>query len=397
MKHGSLIGGALLVAGTSIGGGMLALPVLTSTAGFIPSTVLYFFCWLFMVCTGLLFLEITLWLHQDANIVTMAEKTLGLPGKAFAWVLYLFLFYSLTLAYVVGCGDLAAQLLNHNMSEWVGSLLFVLFAAPLLYAGTKVISQFNLVCMVGLGFFYFAFVYFGLPYVNQNLLTHRDWPSSLGALSIIFTAFAYQGIVPSLVSYLGYDARKTRCAIILGSIIPLIAYIVWQWLILGIVPLEGPNGLQETLKQGQTAIYPLKDFIGNPWIYITGQFFAFFALITSFFGVTIGLSDFLADSLKIKKDRKGKVLLCFLIFIPPLLISLIYPGLFLQALDVAGGFGCALLLGLLPVLMVWRGRYHLGYKSSLPLPGGKIALAALFAFVIFEIVFEVMSRAAKGI
>ena len=38
---GSVFGGSLLVAGTSIGGGMLALPVLTSLAGFIPSFIVY--------------------------------------------------------------------------------------------------------------------------------------------------------------------------------------------------------------------------------------------------------------------------------------------------------------------------------------------------------------------
>src|SRR6202034_2531754 len=103
--HGGLLGGSLLVAGTSIGGGMLALPVLTSVGGFVPSLVIYFSCWLFMACTGLLFLEVSLWLHAEANIVSMADRTLGKIGKYAAWGLYLFLFYCLTLAYIVGCGN----------------------------------------------------------------------------------------------------------------------------------------------------------------------------------------------------------------------------------------------------------------------------------------------------
>ena len=76
-KSGSVFGGALLVAGTSIGGGMLALPVLTSLGGFIPSLFIYLCCWLFMTCTGLLFLEVSLWMHAEANIVSMADRTLG--------------------------------------------------------------------------------------------------------------------------------------------------------------------------------------------------------------------------------------------------------------------------------------------------------------------------------
>ena len=101
----SVLAGSLLVAGTSIGGGMLALPVLTAYAGFLPSAVIFFLCWLFMASTGLLFLEVSQWMQRDANIVSMAESTLGKVGKYFAWVVYLFLFYCLTVAYMVGCGN----------------------------------------------------------------------------------------------------------------------------------------------------------------------------------------------------------------------------------------------------------------------------------------------------
>ena len=95
---GSVFGGSLLVAGTSIGGGMLALPVLTGLAGFMPSIVIYLLCWLFMASTGLLFLEISQWMRgegnkEESNIVSMAEKILGKSGKGFAWMVYLFLFY----------------------------------------------------------------------------------------------------------------------------------------------------------------------------------------------------------------------------------------------------------------------------------------------------------------
>jgi tyrosine-specific transport protein len=388
-KGGSLLGGVLLVAGTSIGGGMLALPVLTSLGGFIPSLVIYFFCWLFMACTGLLFLEISSWMKKEANIVSMAEMTLGKAGKIAAWCLYLFLFYCLTLAYVVGCGDLVSQLFQEHISEWVGSLIFVGLFGPFVYAGARLVGKLNIYLMIGLGFFYFAFVILGYQYVNSSHLSYRNWTLSLMALPISFTAFAYQGIIPTLVSYLDHDIRRTRLVIIIGSFLPLIAYIIWQWLILGIVPTHGSGGLAEALEQGENAVYPLKNFLQNPWIYVIGQCFAFFALVTSFFGVTLGLLDFLADALKVEKDTQGKLWLCTAIFLPPLVIAFIYPHIFLTALDYAGGFGCALLLGLLPILMVWSGRYSLGLKSDYAFPGGRIVLVLLILFVVFELACEI--------
>lgn len=388
-KSGTLLGGILLVAGTTIGGGMLALPVLTSLGGFYPSLLIYFLCWAFMACTGLLFLELCLHYGEGVNLVTLAEKTLGIGGKIFAWVIYLFLFYCLTIAYVVGCGNLLTDFFQNLLPSTIGPLVFTIIFAPFVYIGAQFIGKVNIILMICLAILYCIFVALGYPYVNVKLLTRREWLLSLIALPIAFTSFAYQGIVPTLTSYLNFDAKKTRKAILLGSFLPFITYVIWQWLILGIVPVDGPGGLAETLAQGENAVHPLKNFIQNPYIIAIGRYFAFLALLTSFFGVTLGLLDFLADGLKVKKDWKGKLLLCLIIFIPPVIIGSLHPDIFLVALDYAGGYGCALLLGLMPILMVWSARYYLQIPTSKQLPGGKLILSILICFVLFELGCEI--------
>lgn len=389
-RQGSILGGALLVAGTSIGGGMLALPVLTSMAGFLPSLAIYVLCWLFMASTGLLFLEVSQWVSHDSNIISMADKTLGHPGKFFAWGLYLFLFYCLTIAYIVGCGNIVQQMIPFQIPDWMGPLLFVIIFAPLILIPTATAGHLNIFFVAGLGLSYLAFVFLGFSYVKPELLNFADWSKSATVLPIAFTSFAYQGIIPTLNSYMHYDISKTRKAIIIGSFIPLIAYAIWQWLIMGIIPIHGEGGLIETLKQGNNAVYPLKNFIQSPAIYVIGQSFAFFALVTSFLGVALGLRDFLADGLKIKKTLRGKLILAVMILAFPLLIAVLYPHIFLIALDYAGGFGCALLLGLLPVLMVWVGRYILKMGGEEQLPGGRWILVILALFVIFEVTSELL-------
>lgn len=395
MTHhkGSLIGGIFLVAGTTIGGGMLALPVLTSLGGFIPSLCLFAACWLFMACTGLLYLETAQWAPKDSNIITMAETTLGLPGKAAAWGVYLFLFYCLTLAYMVGCGNLMSQALP--IPDWFGPLLFTILFAPIVFAGARTTGIVNLACMFGIAVFFAAFLVLGYRYVQTNLLLERNWPMALFALPVAFTSFGFQGIIPTLYGYLDHDVQKTKKAILIGSAIPLFVYIIWQWLILGIVPAYGEGGLVEAMHKGDNAVQPLKVFIHNPNIYFVGQYFAFFALVTSFFGVTLGLVDFMADGLKVKKTKKGKFWLSLLVFIPPLVLAMLYPRTFLIALDFAGGFGAALLLGLLPIIMVWSGRYRLKLPESQMLPGGKFALLIMIAFVLFEIGFELFHQLSK--
>lgn len=384
----NLFGGALLVAGTTIGGGMLGLPVLTAAAGFLPSIVIYLLCWLFMASTGLLFLEVSQWLKGESNIISMAEKTLGFPGKCYAWILYLFLFFCLMVAYLVGCGNLVVQLSHQTLPDWAGSIIFALLFAPLILVPTALASRLNTFLVAGLALSYFGFVFLGFRYVNVDLLKEWNWSQSSRVLPIAFISFGFQGIIPTLTAYMHHDVRNVRKAILIGSFIPLIAYIVWEWLILGIVPLQGDGGLLEALKNGDNAVAPLKQFINNPAVYDIGLAFAFFALVTSFLGVSLGLRDFLADGLGIKKDLKGKILLLFLVCTVPLVIAVSYPHVFLIALDYAGGFGSALLLGLLPIVMAWRGRYQLNLPGQTQLPGGRLSLSLLAIFVCFELVTE---------
>jgi tyrosine-specific transport protein len=387
-----VLSGALLVAGTAIGAGMLALPVVTAVGGFFPACVVYLFCWLFMAATGLLFLEISLWLPHDANLVSMAGHLLGKWGKAMSWLLYLFLFYCLTIAYIAGGGGFITALLGGETPLWSGILCFTVIFSPVVYLGTYAVDRINFLLMMGLVVSYLAFISMGYKYVTPFLLMQQNWSASLLALPVIFTSFSYQGIIPSLVTYLQRNVTWVRKAIIIGTAIPFIAYVIWEFLIVGIVPLEGVNGLIAAKEKGLTAVFPLKSLLLSPYIYSIGQAFAFFALTTSFLGVTLGLLDFLADGLKVAKVGIKKFWLCLAVFLPPLAIALIQPGIFLQALGLAGGIGCALLLGLFPILMVWSGRYR---KRLTPvakqLPGGKWLLFLLICFVLFELYFEFLN------
>jgi len=385
---GSVLGGSLLVAGTTVGGGMLGLPVLTGLAGFLPSIVIYLLCWLFMASTGLLFLEISQWMKREANIVSMAQRTLGRGGKYFSWSVYLFLFYCLTVAYMVGCGNILVELSQHRLPDWLGPLLFVILFAPLILISTARATHLNMWLVLALALSYSGFVLLGFHDVQPALLKHEDWSYSLRVLPIAFVSFAYQGIVPTLASFMDHEAKNIRQAILIGSFIPFIAYTIWEALILGIVPLEGVHGLKEALREGKNGVYSLKFFMDNQAVYALGQGFAFFAMITSFLGVALGLRDFFADGLGIQKDTRGKLLLAFPVLLPPLVIAISYPHIFLIALDYAGGFGSALLLGLLPIVMAWRGRYSLSLPFDPQLPGGKALLSLLALFVSIELLSE---------
>lgn len=389
-RNGTVFKGSLLIAGTTIGGGMLAMPVMTSLGGFMPSMVVFFITWLFMAATGLLLLEVCLWMEGDTNFISMTHKTLGKWGEAFAWIVYTLFFACLTLAYVVMCGKLVGSLFSDFLPMWTGPIIFLVIFGPMVYVGARLIGRINIFLMAALIVSFLMFVSLGYSYVKTQNLVQQNWLLSLKTLPIAFAAFGFQGTVPSLTRYLDYDKDKSRKAILIGSFLAFMTYVIWHWLILGIIPGDGPGGLAEALANGDTAVQPLKTVLNNPVISVVSEFFAFFALVTSFLGVTLGLRDFLADGLKIEKTPAGRIFLCCLIFVPVLICALIYPGIFLEALGFAGGYGGALLLGLLPILMVWSGRHRMQLPDKKILPLGKGILSVMVIFVVFELILETM-------
>ncbi len=405
-KAATVLGGSLLITGATIGVGMLAIPVFTAPGGFLPSLALYSICWLCMLCTGLLLTEACLWMPQGANIITIARTLLGPYGKAICWVTYLLLFFSLMIAHISGGGELIAEILNQSVPPWVSIFIYVLLFAPFVYLGTLSVDRANGVLVLGLLLSYLIFTLLSIGFIDINLLKHVNWSKSWIALPILFTAFTYQMIIPTLVNYMDRNIKKIRLSIYIGTAIPFIVYVFWEFVLLGIIPAEGPNSLQQAAKTGHMAIHPLKALTGyshiisiegHRMIFFAGKLFAFFAITTSFITLSLAFVDFLADGFKWEKTQQKKQLLCVLVFLPPTIIAMLFPSIFLKAVSYAGGFFCAILFGVFPILMVWSGRHFHHYPDETKqLFGGKYFLSLLMVFVLFEISINVFTTFVKG-
>ena len=373
--------GSALIGGTAIGAGMLALPIASAQAGFLPAIFVYVVCWLFSLITGLLMLEVSMKMPKNANLISMAGKYLGPVGKAAAWILYIFLFYSLTLAYVTAGGNAVASVFK--LPHLLGMLIFTTVFGGSVYLGHRATHRINVALMVGLVLSYILFIVMGVGHVEVDLLKHVEFKYMVMALPIVFTSFSYQGTVPSLVTYLNHNRKMARLSIIIGSTLPFAVYIVWDLLIKGIIPVDG---LLAAKAAGLTAVDPLRQALPGAPITLVGLCFGFFAVTTSFLGVSMGLFDFLSDGLKMKQEGWRRLFLIGLVYLPPMAIAMVDPSIFFKALEYAGGIGCVLLLGLIPVMMVWMGRYvRRDMAQSMEVAGGRVLLAILVLFMLFEV------------
>lgn len=393
---GRILSATFLVTGTTIGGGMLALPVATGLNGFFPSIAVMALCWFCMTFTALLLLEATLWFAEGAHMVTMTTTLLGPIGRIVSAIIYLFICYASLVAYTAGGGMQFAMALNHffdwHLTKDAGALLFILIFYAVMYMGNRIVGRVNTTLFVAMIIAYCLLVGVGLQEIKRELLNQVSWKNSLMAIPLLLTSFSFQTMVPSLVPYLNRHIVPLRIAVIAGTLFTFLIYLLWQAIVLGIIPVTGEMGLAKALVEGVPATVFLHAHVNSFWVSTIAEFFAFFAIGTSFLGITFGLIDFLADGLKIEKKRLGKVLIALLIIIPTVIIATQFERVFMIAMDTSGGFGDAVLNGMIPVLMVWVGRYRLGYKSESKTFGGKTLLILVFLFFLGAFGIELIDR-----
>lgn len=391
---GNVISAIFLVAGTCIGGGMLALPVATGLNGFFPALAIMALCWAAMTISALLLLEVSLWMPEGAHVISMTSKFLGLPGKIAAWILYLFIGYASLVAYTAGGGAQVMHAfhdyLNLPISKDLGALLFLAAFSLVLYLGSRVVGKVNSLLFLAMIGAYLLLISFGIMEINPDLLDNITWGGSLATIPLLLTSFSFQTMVPSLTPYLKRHTNHLRIAIIGGTILTFLIYAIWEALVLGIVPVDGEFGLIAANNQGEPITRFLREHIHAGWICAVAEYFAFFAIVTSFLGIGLGLFDFLSDGLRIEKKGWGNLALGLLIAIPVLFFATQYERIFLIALDATGGFGDTILNGIIPVLMVWIGRYRLKNATGYRLFGGKPLLTATFCFFLFCLIIEIL-------
>lgn len=389
-----LLGSILLIIGTSIGAGMLALPIATAELGFGGSVILLIGCWFVMTAGALLILEVNLWLPQSSNLISMAKATTGPLGQILSWVTYLLLLYSLLCAYIAGGSGLFHNLLvaaSYDFPAWISAVVFIAIFGTVVFMGIHIVDYVNRGLMFVKVGAYILLVTLLMPFIDIDKLHDGSYASltSASAIMVTITSFGYAAIVPSLRIYFAGDVHKLKKAIFIGSLIPLFCYILWDAAIMGVIPLHGDASLQSILQsQDSTSslVNTLMYLVSEGSVKFSVRLFTSIAVVTSFLGVGLCLNDFLADGLQIEKKGMNAILIHLLTFVPPLLVVIFFPGMFIKALEYSGIY-CVVLLILIPAWMAWGGRYKKHIAKGYQVFGGKPLLLGLIIFSIFMTVY----------
>ena len=227
------------------------------------------------------------------------------------------------------------------------------------------------------------------------------------------------------------DAGKIRTAIVAGTLLPLLMFLAWDAVSLGTGSSGASAASASAAALDPVAALSASSPLAGPLV----ATFSMLALVTSFFGFVLGLTDFLADALPTEREERAKEeeakegeeasspssslpslrsLLPLnpsgrarapvpyaLTLLPPLAGAVAVPGAFLSALSAAGTYGVMALFGLLPAAVAGVARRRASSSSSSfsppPLvPGGDAVLFAVGGIAAAVIVNETASRVMAG-
>lgn len=386
MKNKTL-GSTLIVAGTTIGAGMLAMPLTSAGIGFSFTFILLVTLWLLLCFSALLFVEVYQTVDSDAGLGTLAEKYYGTFGRIISTAVLIIFLYSILSAYVSGGSSILAAFLptivDQETTSRIAGIIFTSVFGVFIILGTRSVDAINRILFSTKILAFILVLFLLLPEISLDNLMAMPIDSALliSASPIFFTAFGFHGSIPSLNKYLEGNVKALRISIIVGTSIPLVAYILWQLATHGVLSQteflqildKDPtlNGLAEATRQ----------ITGSSIIGAVVRIFSALALITSFLGVALGLFEALDDLLKRVNIKANRVSLGTLTFIPPMLFVFFYPQGFIAALGYAGQM-FAFYAIVLPVAMVWKLRKQ---NPNLPyqVKGGTISLVLSLIIGVF--------------
>lgn len=158
---GSVLGSAALVAGTTIGAGVLALPTATAPAGFLPSSAALGVAWVYMTISGLLIAELCINRmgdtgKQGVGLLEIYKTYLGEGLGRVGSTAYFFLHYAIMVAYLSqGGANLGNYFDSMGLSSVAGvpgldQIIFATSVGGLVYlASPSVVEKINNVLVLG--------------------------------------------------------------------------------------------------------------------------------------------------------------------------------------------------------------------------------------------------------
>lgn len=395
-KATSVLSGGMIIAGTAIGAGMLANPTATSGVWFAGSLLVLLYVWLCMSLSGLMLLEARLHFPAGASFHSMVKQLLGPRWNALCAFSLVFVLYSLTYAYIFVGGGITQSLIEPaiEVPRPLAATLFIAVLAVFVVASTQWVARLSTLLIGAMVVCFLLAVARIFPQVSHAVLLNNEGQPFYGrylwlALPVCLASFGFHGNVPGLVDYHQGNAKAVAQSLWLGSGLALALYVLWQVAVQGTLPRHAfapvlaADGDVAVLLQAMSG-YLSTTGMGQ-WLHA----FAYFAIVSSCLGVTLGLFDYVRDAFGWPLSAAGRVKTAAVTFLPPWLAYLLAPTGFVKVMGYVG-LMAAVWAVLIPALLARACRLRFPNAQQYRAPGGQASVYFVVLFALLVIVVQLL-------
>ena len=342
------MGAIMLVAGTCIGSGMIALPMMLSKLGIIPSIALIITLWSVIYYTCLVNIELNLQAGKGLDLGSLGKKFSGNIANIIGTGSYKILSYALLAVYLYGGSSvIKTMLLSYGHEFHFNSIasIYALTAMILFILPLKYIDYINRLLFIGLMAIIAILVIGLLSIINWNNLPlfadqYQDVLTWRILIPVTFTCFGFQVIFHTLTNYCNKNSIMLKRTFLWGSLIPVIVYIIWTSSVLSAVYQNSPSFYLQMVNgeiEVGDLISALSHISNNSLVQMLVWWLSILAIVTSVLGVGLALCDSVKEMLPSKLNHHLRNVLAAVITVSPAyLVTILIPNAFLAALGFAG-------------------------------------------------------------
>ncbi|MBV7298422.1 aromatic amino acid transporter [Enterovibrio paralichthyis] len=394
-KSPSLIGGSCIIASVCVGAGMLGLPSSGAGAWTVWSILAISITMIVMTISGWMLLES--FKHYDLKVSfnSVTKDLLGDKINFFNNITVYFVGGILLYAYITSSGLILQEITG--ISSQITSVIFVAVFSLFVWHSTRAVDRISVV-LIAFMVLSFVFGVSGMA-VNVDIAVLLDTanpdrqyaPYAMAMLPVALTSFGYHHSVSSMRAYYG-EERKAKYAILGGTVIALALYCLWLISIFGNLPRHEFGPVIEQGGNVDALLKQLDGVITSDSVSRAINAFSMAAILSSFIGVGLGVFDFLADYFKFDDTKAGRTKCWAVTFLPPLVMSLLFPFGFIVAIGYAGA-AATVWACIIPALLAMKSRTLAGGQQGFMAPGGKAMIGAVILFGVLTALFHFLAMA----
>jgi len=358
------------LSGTIIGVGLFALPYITLKVGFWVMLCYFLVLGALVILIHSFFGELALKTPDYKRLPGFAKIYLGSWGEKIAFISTILGVFGAILAYLIVGGEFLENLLSpiFGGNNLFYTLLYFSLGAILIFFGIRAISKIEFWGLILFFLILIAIFFHGFPHLKMvNLFPSPDFSQLFLPYGAILFSLWGAALIPEVEEMLGENKKLIRKIILISILIPILVYLFFIYLILGI------TGPQTT----ESALSGLRNFLGDGIVSLA-LFFGVLTTFTSFIALGLTLRKVFWYDLKIEKNIAFAIT-CFI----PLALFLTGVKHFIPIISFVG----ATMLGIdgILILLMYRkiGYPRSGCKQILVYP----LFLILFGGIIYEIIY----------